>query len=365
MSEITPSFSVAVDQLFQSVSLMKSSSEIHSKISAVLASEAAANRPHALTLDVRHRLLRSASLAALSDGHLGAAWSSATQALQLMPYDPGSLAIVEKIADLQRSEEPARLVLIISCQPRLERACRTKVILEDALGSDYRVLIVVGQTTADLLSSAMDSDLLMVEAPDDYESLPLKMRAAFEFVYRHFGRQTSCFKIDEDIEVIDAAELGRLMKLLVDSGVDYAGFAGNNKFKQNRTWHFGKCLDLKLGRRVYTKRFRGPWAYGGLYYLSINAVQAFVVESIRFPDEVLGEMYEDKYVGDVLREAGIGLTALDPSEWYRAIKRDWWTVNRAWDGHVLSLSDSAEALPESSDSCEIYTWPVVEEGRRS
>lgn len=354
-----PGFLHAVEELEKSVLLMKGASEISSKIGAVLASEAAENRPHALTLEARHRLLRIASLAAVADGDCERAWSFATKTLQLKPYDPGSLALIEKIADLFRKEEPTNLVLVISCQARLERACRTKMLLEDTLGSSFRVLIVVGQEIVEMHPSAMDSDLLMVEAPDDYESLPLKMRATFEYVYRHFSRPINCFKIDEDIDVVDAAELGRLMKLLVQSKVDYAGFAGNNKLRQNRTWHFGKCRDLQLGRRVYTKRFRGPWAYGGFYFLSNRALAAFVAESLRFPDEILGEMYEDKYVADVLREAGIALTAFDPSEWLSAIRRDWWTVNRAWDGKVISLCAISRARTDPADSGELYSWPVV------
>jgi hypothetical protein len=311
--------------------------ELLKTIEDVLSLDENADRPHTLTGMQRCSMLTHAAKAAIEEGKIEKAWSSITQAIALAPYQENTIAMTAAIAACTRKEPSAPIVLIISCHPRVEIAKRTKLMLQQALGDDFRILIVVGQTTELRHRSSLDTGLLTVDAPDNYESLPLKIRAALEFVYRRFKIPSSCFKIDEDIEVHSANELASLMRLLCKSDVDYAGFAGNNKTMQERTWHFGKCQDKKLGRRPYTKRFRGCWAYGGLYYLSTRAVQSFALESLRFPDEVAGEMYEDKYIADTLRECGIRLSALNPEEWLQALTKDWWTVNRAYHGQVLSL----------------------------
>jgi hypothetical protein len=311
--------------------------ELLKNIEDVLSLDENADRPHTLTGMQRCSMLMHATTAAIDEGKIEKAWSAITQATALAPYQENILAMTAAVAACTRREPSAPIVLIISCHQRVEIALKKKLMLQHALGDDFRILIVVGQTTQLRHRSALDKGLLTVDAPDNYESLPLKIRAAFEFVYRNFKTPSSCFKIDEDIEVHNPNELASLMRLLCKSDADYAGFAGNNKTMQERTWHFGKCQDKKLGRRPYTKRFRGCWAYGGLYYMSTRAVQSFVLESLRFADEVAGEMYEDKYIGDTLRECGIRLSALNPEEWLLALRKDWWTVNRAYSGFVLSL----------------------------
>jgi len=334
-------FQTASENLAQAARKGLRGNALFESIENVLFSDAKANRPHTINGMQRLALLKNAAIAALEAGRVDAAWNSITQALELAPYHEDLLEMTAAIAAGNRREPATPLVLLISCQPRIDKALRTKLMLQEALGEKFRILIVIGQKTELRHASALDTDLLMVNAPDNYESLPLKISAALEYVYRNFQTPTSCFKIDEDIEVNDTKELAALMKLLNESDADYAGFAGNNKIMQERTWHFGKCQDKLLGRRPYTKRFKGCWAYGGLYFLSTKAIQSFVLEAKRFPDEVAGEMYEDKYVGDTLRECGIGLSALDPAEWLKALKRDWWTVNRAYAGKVISLKDIA------------------------
>ena len=334
---MTSEFLIASETLAQAARSGYRGEILYKHIEHVLSIDDREDQPHTLTGAQRCSMLQHAARAAIEDGKVRNAWSSITQALALAPYREEILATTAAIAACSRREPSAPLVLLISCQQRVEKALRTKSMLQEALGGEFRILIVIGQKTEFRHSSALDSEFLVVDAPDNYESLPLKIRAALEFVYRHFKTPTSCFKIDEDIEVHNLKELALLMRLLCLSDADYAGFAGNNKIMQERTWHFGKCQDKKLGRRPYTKRFKGCWAYGGLYYLSTRAVQGFVLESLRFPDEVAGEIYEDKYVADTLRECGIFLSALNPEEWLQALTKDWWTVNRAYDGQVLSL----------------------------
>jgi hypothetical protein len=177
----------------------------------------------------------------------------------------------------------------------------------------------------------MDGDFLVVDANDNYESLPEKITKTFEYIYRTFADNTKCFKVDEDLPISNGEQLQELMLALSQSKFDYAGFAGNNKENFERTWHYGKCENTELSRRPYGKRYPGAFAYGPFYFLSSNAVRAFTSETIRFPDEILGHLYEDKFVGDTLREAGITISALEPNEWITAVGKQWWTINRLWN----------------------------------
>jgi hypothetical protein len=84
------------------------------------------------------------------------------------------------------------------------------------------------------------------------------------------------------------------------SSTDYAGSCvGVGGPDTERCWHVGKCEYLK--EEPYSKRFRGPYATGGLYYLGPNAVESLVREYTHFPGEFAGEIFEDKAVGDMLR----------------------------------------------------------------
>jgi hypothetical protein len=44
---------------------------------------------------------------------------------------------------------------------------------------------------------------------------------------------------------------------------------------------------------------------------SRRALEAFVLANLRFPGEIEGELYEDKYVGDTLWKEGIALRGID------------------------------------------------------
>src|SRR5437899_1391965 len=63
-----------------------------------------------------------------------------------------------------------------------------------------------------------------------------------------------------------------------------------------------------------SRRSTRPYASGPCYYLSSIALSAFYEYNVRFPDEIRGEIYEDVFVGRVLREMGITLTHIDFGE---------------------------------------------------
>ncbi|MEI6239972.1 MAG: methyltransferase domain-containing protein [Planctomycetia bacterium] len=252
----------------------------------------------------RQHLMRVQPL--LEQGLFDAALAEARLALTLAPYSPRALAVFETLLAQTQRAAARPLTLIISCEKHFGRAVRVSDRLTRLAGIDHR--IVVGQT-----AQVPDHPRLMrVAAADDYESLPHKVAAAFMAVYSSFKPGTSVFKIDDDVDIRDATAFARACAEIVAGSSDYAGFVIGVP-SHDRTWHWQKCRTEALNQQVYGKRYVGTWANGPFYYLSSRALRAFALAQIRFPAEIAGELYEDKFVGDTLRREGITATALDPA----------------------------------------------------
>jgi len=242
----------------------------------------------------------------LDQGLFDAALAEARLALTLAPYSSKALAVFETLLAQTQRAAARPLALIISCEKHFGRALRVSDRLTQLAGIDHR--IVVGQT-----AQVPDHPRLMrVAAADDYESLPNKVAAAFMAVYVSFQPGTSVFKIDDDVDIHDAPAFARACAEILAGSSDYAGFVIGVP-SHDRTWHWQKCRTEALNQQVYGKRYVGTWANGPFYYLSWRGLRAFALAQIRFPAEIAGELYEDKFVGDTLRREGITATALDPA----------------------------------------------------
>jgi hypothetical protein len=242
----------------------------------------------------------------LAQGLFDAALAEARLALTLAPYNAGARAVFETLLAQTQRAAARPLALIISCEKHFGRALRVSDRLTQLAGIDHR--IVVGQT-----AQVPDHPRLMrVAAADDYESLPHKVAAAFMAVYSSFKPGTSVFKIDDDVDIRDTTAFAQACAEIVAGPSDYAGFMIGIP-SHDRTWHWQKCRTEALNQQVYGKRYVGTWANGPFYYLSSRALRAFALAQIRFPAEIAGELYEDKFVGDTLRREGITATAVDPA----------------------------------------------------
>jgi predicted O-linked N-acetylglucosamine transferase (SPINDLY family) len=249
---------------------------------------------------------------ATAEAPAGALPSAATQGgtdlaamrakLALQPYDePLQSAYLAAVERQRAANRPAAIGLIVTCAKYFERARRLHARLASLDVLPLR--LVVGRGAA----VEPHPDLLEVDAPDDYESLPLKVREAFLHVFERYG--CAAFKIDDDLQITDEARLAECVQALLVGGSDYAGFEVGSPM-HDRTWHWNKCRDAALNRTPYGKRFHGRWANGPFYFLSAAALRTFALAVLRFPGEIEGELYEDKFVGDTLRAEGIRLTAL-------------------------------------------------------
>lgn len=224
-------------------------------------------------------------------------------ALSLHPYDTALQTRYE--SSLQQRRGPSRagaIGLIITCEKYFDRALRLHAKLS-ALNT-LPLQLVVGRGAR----VPVHVDLLEIDAPDDYESLPRKVREAFLHAHERHG--CAVFKIDDDLQITDAVRFSENVRALLGADIDYAGFKVGCA-AHDRTWHWGKCREATLNRTPYGRRFLGPWANGPFYYLSAIALRAFALSALRFPAEIEGELYEDKFVGDTLRAEGIRLSPLE------------------------------------------------------
>lgn len=275
------------------------------QVDDLLARAAASARPNVMGSFDRARLHLLRVQPLLEQLQYDAALAEARLALTLAPYDTDALALFEALLGQTQRAAARPLALIISCEKYFSRALRISDCLAQLDGIDHR--IVVGQT-----AQVPDHPRLMrVDAADDYESLPHKVAAAFTAVYATFQPGTSVFKVDDDVDIRDTAAFARACTEIIAGPCDYAGFVVGQP-SHDRTWHWQKCRSQTLNQQAYGKRYLGHWANGPFYYLSARALRAFALAQIRFPAEIDGELYEDKFVGDTLRREGIALTALDP-----------------------------------------------------
>ncbi len=158
--------------------------------------------------------------------------------------------------------------------------------------SKYNIpyFFVIGQPS---VASHVQGDTLYVDAPDDYGHLSQKTYKLFEYIYRE-----TCYahvlKIDDDCYLnIEAL----LQTNFTDR--DYTGkIVGNAKNLLK-----SRSQDQVLLAQ-YSGRYQGSWADGSSgYILNRHAMQKLVTSATS--EAINSEIYEDKFVGDVLRKHDI------------------------------------------------------------
>jgi hypothetical protein len=113
-----------------------------------------------------------------------------------------------------------------------------------------------------------ESDEVFLDVPDDYHSLPLKVRLMLAWALEQ--KYDRCAKMDDDTLVVP----GRFMPVMLSENRDYYGFLNGTPPK--------------------------PWSSGFAYVLSERAMR--IVSEAAIPE---GEWAEDRWVGGVLFDHGI------------------------------------------------------------
>ena len=162
--------------------------------------------------------------------------------------------------------------------------------LKEVIKHNIPYFFVIGQPSS---RSYVEGDILYVDAPDTYEHLPRKTYKIFEYIY-NYTFYSHVLKIDDDCYV----NVDNLLQCGFEK-YDYMGKVAGYVDDLDRNWHEGKTFDPNIGE--YTGEHKGTWANGASgYFLNRYAMRKL----LEYPNhkEIAFELYEDKLIGDILRE---------------------------------------------------------------
>ena len=264
--------------------------------------------PNVLYSEARASLYRLKAECLLAEDRTFDALEAAKQGVMLSPESEISLTALRQCLlarDLAPAPKPNLIVLLISCEKYQERALATYRTLVD-MGLFVKVVVGAGAKIH------VDLDCLHVAAGDFYEDLPFKVRDAINWVYETYGATANVLKVDDDLLISDLLAFRRFISNVSQGRSHYVGQAagapqrGGHPVAVWRDFHYGKCHD-DAHNKPYGKRTGGRYAVGLIYYLSGTAVETFYEFVHRYPDEIMGEMFEDLFVGKVMEASGVKL----------------------------------------------------------
>ena len=165
--------------------------------------------------------------------------------------------------------------------------------LKEVIKNEIPYFFVVGKPSD---QSYIEGDILYVDAPDTYEHLPRKTYKLFEFIHNHTF-YSYAMKVDDDCYV----NVNSLLRCNFETQ-DYTGKILGTAGELDKNWHIGKTSDPNYGE--YAGEYKGTWADGASgYFLNRYAMKKLLEYSNH--KEIGFELYEDKLVGDILREFDI------------------------------------------------------------
>lgn len=201
-------------------------------------------------------------------------------------------------------------VLLLSCQPMNDRreACR-ETFLSHGIPEGMVVCFLVGRPGQE---PALCGDILYLDCPDSYLALPQKTLAGIREAIIRWNPEF-IFKGDDDTFV----NLPRLKNYMKSR--DFMGKPTGRTGLWDTMWHAKKCayglpeIDraraTEASARHYAEvdqtPFVAPWANGGVGYILSNRAARLVAREPLSHAKV--EVYEDKFVGDVMASYGIYL----------------------------------------------------------
>ena len=232
-----------------------------------------------------------------------------------------SLASAAALAQA-RSRLGPKVVLHVSCRPRLERARESSVSFEPAARAGISQLIVVGSPAASAFDFDAAGNVLSVPAADTYEQLPEKVVNAFFFLSL-CGHVDAVLKVDDDHRLRATAPLLDAFGRLRSRVPVQAGRRSNSHVVglHSRVWHFGKCADPQRDARPYALLAPSRWIDGaGGYFLNRAALRLMLWSHVYFGDYVRIGLYEDLIVSDLVERQGGRLVDLDMAAVLQAVE---------------------------------------------
>lgn len=144
-----------------------------------------------------------------------------------------------------------------------------------------------------------ENNVVYLNIPDNYESLPQKTYGAVKFALENFSDQIyGLLKTDDDIEL----DLDKICPYLRNHReIPYCGITTKIVNPNNLSyWHMGKCESEELNRTPHRVPL-AEYCAGGGYYLNLESMQK-IVDSRHMYD---GMIFEDAATGYVLNSHGI------------------------------------------------------------
>ena len=144
-----------------------------------------------------------------------------------------------------------------------------------------------------------ENNVVYLNIPDNYESLPQKTYGAVKFALENFSDQIyGLLKTDDDIEL----DLDKICPYLRNHReIPYCGITTKIVNPNNLSyWHMGKCESEELNRTPHRVPL-AEYCAGGGYYLNLESMQK-IVDSRHMYN---GMIFEDAATGYVLNSHGI------------------------------------------------------------
>ncbi|HEX7905860.1 MAG TPA: glycosyltransferase [Chitinophagaceae bacterium] len=227
--------------------------------------------------------------------------------------------------DLFHRFDYSLVVGIITCKKNIEKANRIRdTWAKELLGQGIKYYFIIGDPS--FSHTYEQGDTLYVNCADSYENLSQKVALFYEYVYVNTSFDY-VFKIDDDcyinIENIYSTYFWKY---------NYCGrIVATQEDDLNRTWHFGKCENAFLNITPYNGEYIGPWCGGGFgYFLSRNALAVLYQKK----EQICNELYEDKAIGDALRQMDI-LPSENPN--YEILNLQQFNIDHKSDNEATDL----------------------------
>jgi len=150
-----------------------------------------------------------------------------------------------------------------------------------------------------------EKNVVYLNIPDNYESLPLKTYGAVRFAFENFSDQIfGLLKTDDDIEL----DLDKIHTYLTEhKDVPYCGITTKITDPDNLSnWHMGKC-ESEILNSTPLRVPLAEYCAGGGYYLNPYSMEKLIESK----DLYSGMIFEDATTGYVLNSHGIYPKSVD------------------------------------------------------
>ena len=200
------------------------------------------------------------------------------------------------------------ILLIMNCKKYADKAAHQKSTWLPLLPAFLRYFHVVGDETLDSeYLFNYTENLLIVRTPDDYNSLPKKVIAAFSAVSETFSFKY-IFKTDDDQTISNVKFFDTISALIKLKNANYGGFTID--IKQPYLSEYSR-IHPELPN--YLPLYKTVYCSGRFYFLSLNAVSYLLSKR----ENIEREYLEDYAVGlNLSKDLKENMMHIDTSKYF-------------------------------------------------